>query len=338
MPQDLETFRQQLIEHGAVPDDGATLTPLPGGVSSDIYRVEDGDRVFVVKRALPRLKVEDEWFADVSRNRFELAYLEKVGDFLPDAVPKILDSDPDAGWFAMEFLEGFANWKMLLLKGYCDPDQARTAARVLGTIHRETWNDSTIRAGFESTENFSQLRIEPYLLTSAKRTANTSLATEIRFEAKRLRETRLCLVHGDYSPKNLLFQGDRLVVLDCEVAWFGDPSFDVAFLLNHLLLKALHLEEKSAELVGMAMAAWSEYTSTLQHQKKISKVSGPLCRLLPMLMLARVDGKSPVEYLTDEKKRQSIRDFAAESILRKKPGDPNELMIDWLQILTEKFG
>lgn len=338
MPQDLETFRHQLIEHGAIHNEGATLRPLPGGVSSDIYQVEDGDRFFVVKRALPQLKTEDEWFADVSRNRFELAYFETVGKFLPDAVPKVLDSNPDAGWFAMEFLEGFANWKMLLLKGYCDPEQARSAARVLGTIHRETWNDSTVRADFESTENFHQLRVDPYLLTSAERIDNASLATEIRFEAKRLRETRLCLVHGDYSPKNLLFQGGRLVVLDCEVAWFGDPTFDVAFLLNHLLLKALHLEEKSGEFVGMAMAAWNEYTEVLQHQKKISKVSGPLCRLLPMLMLARVDGKSPVEYLTDEKKQQLIRDFTAESILKKKPDDPHTFMIDWLQTLTEKFG
>ena len=338
MAEDTEAFRRQLIEHGTIRNEDATLTPLTGGVSSDIYRVEDGDRRFVVKRALPQLKVEDDWFADVSRNQFELAYLETVGEFLPDAVPKVLDSDPESGWFAMEFLEGFANWKMLLLKGYCDPDQARAAARILGTIHRQTWNDSKVREEFESTENFNQLRIDPYLLTTAERTGNTHLATEIRFEAKRLREQRLCLVHGDYSPKNLLFQGDRLVVLDCEVAWFGDPTFDVAFLLNHLLLKALHLDEKSGELVGMAMAAWNEYTGVLQHQKKISKVSGPLCRLLPMLMLARVDGKSPVEYLDDERKRQLIRDFTAESILRKQPGDPNEFMIDWLQTLTEKFG
>lgn len=341
MPEtdNLAAFHRQLLESGAIENAEASLTPLTGGVSSDIYKVEDGERVFVVKRALAQLKVEDEWFADISRNRFELAYLQHVAEFLPEAMPKVITSNPDQGWFAMEFLEGFANWKMLLLRGYCDAEQAKAAGRILGTIHRRTWNKPQVQAKFESTENFHQLRIEPYLLTAAERTKNSDLAKAIRAEANRLRETRCCLVHGDYSPKNLLFQGDRLVVLDCEVAWFGDPTFDVAFLLNHLLLKALHLDDKTGELVGLAIAAWAAYQEALERKQRIAAVSKPLCTLLPMLMLARVDGKSPVEYLTDEKKKQQlIRDFAAETILEKKPDDPNEVMIDWLQRVTEAFG
>jgi aminoglycoside phosphotransferase (APT) family kinase protein len=329
----LDSFRRQLLDDGAIEKADAVLTPLRGGVSSDIYKVEDGEQVFVVKRALAQLKVADEWFADVSRNRFELAYLQRVGEFLPETMPKVVASNSEQGWFAMEYLEGFANWKMLLLKGYCDPEQARTAGRILGTIHRKTWDNEKVRVEFESTENFHQLRIEPYLLTTADRTGNKDLAKAIRTEAERLRETRRCLVHGDYSPKNLLFQGDRLVVLDCEVAWFGDPTFDVAFLLNHLLLKAIHLDDRAGEFVGLALAAWDAYQKALERKKRISAVSKPLCTLLPMLMLARVDGKSPVEYLTDEKRQQLIRDFATEAILEKQPGDPNELMIDWLQRL-----
>lgn len=333
----IDSFRRQLLEAGAIENADAVLTPLTGGVSSDIYKVEDGERVFVVKRALAQLKVADEWFADVSRNRFELAYMQRVGEFLPESVPNVITSNPDQGWFAMEYLEGFANWKMLLLKGYCDPEQAQNAGRTLGTIHRRTWDKEKVRAQFESTENFHQLRIEPYLLTTADRTENNALAKAIRAEAERLRGARRCLVHGDYSPKNLLFQGDRLVVLDCEVAWFGDPTFDVAFLLNHLLLKALHLDGKTGDFVGLALAAWDAYQKTLERKQRIAAVSKPLVTLLPMLMLARVDGKSPVEYLTDEKKRQLIRDFATEAILEKKPGDPNELMIDWLQRVVEEF-
>lgn len=157
----------------------------------------------------------------------------------------------------------------------------------------------------------------------------------IRVEATRLRATRRCLVHGDYSPKNLLVGCDRLVVLDCEVAWFGDPCFDVAFLLNHLLLKALHLTDQSVDFVGLASTAWASYQRALGDPDRMALVAVPLLTLLPMLMLARIDGKSPVEYLTGEVKRQAVREFAAGAILGQKAQDPEAFFIDWLRHLRE---
>jgi aminoglycoside phosphotransferase (APT) family kinase protein len=333
MTDDLEAFRLQLQAACVIRCADAVLLPLSGGVSSDIYRLEDSGRVLVVKRALPKLKVADDWFADVSRNRFEQAYLERVGRFLPNAVPKIVFADPDAGWFAMEWLEGFSNWKALLMEGACDPATARLAARILGTIHRVTWNDPELRAEFETTENFRQLRVDPYLITSADRTADPVLAGAIREESRRLTATRLCLVHGDYSPKNLLVRGDRLVVLDCEVAWFGDPAFDIAFLLNHLLLKALRFDARRDDYAALAQTAWREYGDALGGIQ-VDNVAP----LLAMLMLARVDGKSPAEYLCDHAKRQTIREFVAETVLIRKTADPAELIIDWTRWIGDRFG
>lgn len=333
MTDDLAAFRRQLLAAGLIRDANAVLLPLSGGVSSDIYRIEESGKVLVVKRALSKLKVADDWFADVSRNRFEQAYLERVGRLMPGAVPRIRFADPDAGWFAMDWLVGFSNWKALLMDGLCNPATARLAARILGTIHRATWNDFDLRSEFETTENFRQLRVDPYLMTSAARAVDPALAGAIRAEAIRLTATRLCLVHGDFSPKNLLVRDDRLVVLDCEVAWFGDPAFDIAFLLNHLLLKALLFDARRDDYAMLALAAWREYCETM----------GAICvekvaPLLAMLMLARVDGKSPAEYLTDEAKRQAIREFVAEAVLVRKTADPAELIIDWTGWIGDRFG
>lgn len=324
-------MRRQLLKDGFIDNPNAKLIPLTGGVSSDIYRVEDGDSVFVVKRALEKLRVEEDWHADLSRNHFELAYLQCVSKFLPDAFPEVLFSNDEHGYFAMEFLgDDFANWKQLLLSGICEISHATTAGQVLGTIHRHTWDDKKIQADFESTDNFHQLRIEPYLLTTAER--NPELATCIRTEAERLRNTRLCLVHGDYSPKNLLFSGQRLVVLDCEVAWFGDPVFDIAFLLNHLLLKTIHLDEHRTQCIELARAAWQAYQNELGENRIASNVEPSLPTLLPMLMLARVDGKSPVEYLIDERKKQTLRDFVYQS-LSETPSDTSLLLENWIGAL-----
>lgn len=332
---DATAMRRQLLEDGFILDPEAEVSALTGGISSDIYRVVDGDRIFVIKRALEKLRVKDDWHADISRNRYELAYLQCVSRFLPKAVPEVLFSNPEQGYFAMEYLGGnFANWKEVLLSGDCRDQHAEIAGSVLGMIHRHTWGDENIQSDFESTDNFHQLRIEPYLLTTADR--HPELANWICTEADRLRNTRLCLVHGDYSPKNLMLSDNRLIVLDCEVAWYGDPVFDVAFLLNHLLLKALHLDAHRLECVELARIAWQAYRNELGETYANSDLAPHLPTMLPMLMLARVDGKSPLEYLCDEKKKQTLRDFTYQAHAQR-PKDVTALFDNWLETLNHNY-
>jgi len=231
----------------------------------------------------------------------------------------------------MEFLgDGFDNWKALLLEGVRKPEQARKAAEVLAAIHRGTWDDAGIRARFETTPNFVQLRLDPYLLTTGKR--HPDLEPYFTAEVERILATRHCLIHGDFSPKNLLLKGDRLVVLDCEVAWFGDPTFDVAFLLNHFFLKSLYLRESREAFYPMIEAFVENYRADLGAEK-FALVSPHLPGLLLMLMLARVDGKSPVEYLRrDEAKKDWLRRFTRARIPRP-PSDLAALLGEWKNAL-----
>lgn len=310
-------FRQQLEADGLITLPDTTLESLTGGVSSDIYRVNDGDRVFVVKRALPQLRVAAEWHADIRRNQHEVAYLNHVRRIAPENVPTVLHHNETGGYFAMEHLgRSFRNWKTELLAGRCDVSQAQIAGALLGRIHSETWDDPGLEAEFDTTANFHDLRLEPYLLATGER--HPELQSALAAESNRIRKSRQCLVHGDYSPKNLMFEGNRLVVLDCEVAWFGDAAFDIGFLLNHLTIKALHLAAHRGECLQMAEAAWQAYANEINR----TEIERPLTRLLPMLMLARVDGKSPVEYLSEEA-RESIRRFTTEAIQQ-----PAENLID----------
>lgn len=282
-------FFALLRADGVVRQAIATLTPLTGGVSSEIYLVDDGGVQFIVKRALGKLKVKDAWFADTNRNQTERAYMEYVARFLPAAVPKVRGGNPASGYFVMEYLgAGFANWKQLLLAGHCEVDQAIQAAELISKIHRTSTGDPRAIAEFDTTPNFRQLRIEPYLLTTGQRHPEWQFLFEA--EATRLATTREGLVHGDFSPKNILISGDRMVLLDCEVAWYGDPAFDCAFLLNHFFLKALYHAPQISGFDRMVSAFWQQY-----HSPQLTERVG---RLLLLLMLARVDGKSPVEYLT----------------------------------------
>jgi len=330
-----EEFRQRLIADGVIRSPTAVFTALAGGVSSDIYRVDDGDRVFVVKRALPRLRVSDPWYADVSRNGFEVAYLRRVARLLPEIAPKVLTASSEQGYFTMEFLgSGYRSWKELLLAGHCDRTQAQKVGATLGAIHCATWDDDATRADFESTRNFHQLRLDPYLLTTAER--HPELRAQLRAEAARIRCRRRCLVHGDYSPKNLLFRANRLVILDCEVAWYGDPGFDVAFLLTHLMIKALHIEAYRDAFLSLVGVTWESYREALGGERA-DEVERCLPGLLTMLMLARVDGKSPLEYLVSEGAKERVREFAR-CTLPHCPAELAGLTASWREFLERAKG
>ena len=278
-------------------------------------KVEDDGRAFVVKRALAKLRVKDDWFADVQRNRYEHLYMERVAAFLPDAIPRVIHVNDDKGFFCMEWLgEGWANWKQNLLEGRCRVEEAREAGRILGVIHRQTSGDESARRSFDNTDQFFQLRLEPYLLTTGRR--HPDLLAQFEAEAARIAATRECLVHGDFSPKNILVRDGRMIVLDCEVAWYGDPVFDLAFLLNHLHLKALHHAPAATDFEIMIASCRDAYFAERNlgpaQPAEMSRLAG---RLLVMLMLARVDGKSPAEYLADQPKKQDfIRAFAIENL------------------------
>jgi len=313
---------------------GATprATALGGGVSSDIFLVEDGAHRFVVKRALPKLRVKDDWFADVGRNRVEQAFFAYAARFMPDAVPHVLRANPEQGWFAMEFLGGgLRNWKAELLAGRADAGTARLAGATLGRLHAASWGDPVAREEFATLGNFTALRIEPYLLSTAERVP--ALSGILRDEAGRLAATQLALVHGDYSPKNLLVAPGRLIVLDAETAWFGDPAFDAAFLLNHLYLKALHHAAAPDPLIVLVAEAWRGYTAALGRHSS-HELESRTAGLVLCLMLARVHGKSPAEYLTEPKQREFITDFAGRH-LPHPPSTMAELTAIWREGLRK---
>ncbi|WP_299529551.1 phosphotransferase [Ulvibacterium sp.] len=306
-------FLEQLASDGIPITKTSRFELLTGGVSSEIYRIDTVGKTFVVKRALKKLKVQSDWFADVSRNDFEIKYLEYVSQFLPEAVPRLLGKGQ--GYFVMEFLDkGFANWKTLLMEGEFQESHAREAGKLLGRIHQYSYSENVVAEQFNSLQNFTQLRISPYLLRCAER--HPLVAREILKEAERLKSTNECLIHGDYSPKNILISGKRLVILDCEVAFYGDAAFDIAFLSSHLLLKGLYHAPRNTNLENLVSTFLVTYGKQREGFQDFQKLQKRTAILLPMLLLARVDGKSPVEYL-DPDRQALAREFALKQIVEK---------------------
>ncbi|MFW0796737.1 aminoglycoside phosphotransferase family protein [Gordonia sp. CPCC 205515] len=292
----------------AAADDAAVWTPVTGGVSSELWRVDLPTGTICVKGALDKLRVDADWHAPRSRNAVEWEWLSFAHRTFPGCVPVPLAHAPDLGLFAMSYLppESAPVWKQQLVAGHIDVAFAAQVGDLLGQLHRASAQDPAIRDRFATDGNFDQLRLTPYLVSTAKR--HPDRAEVIAAITGNVASTHRVLVHGDVSPKNILCGPDGPVFLDAECAWFGDPAFDLAFVVNHLLLKTVIVPASADRLAGAAAALVTAYVGHVDWEPD-ADVSARTARLLPALLLARVDGDSPVEYL-DRVQQEHVRRIA----------------------------
>jgi aminoglycoside phosphotransferase (APT) family kinase protein len=303
-PQDIldSLTRMGLLPVGALPA-GEALT---GGVSSDIWRIDLPAGPVCVKRALAKLKVEADWRAPVGRNLFEARWMRRAAAAVPGSVPTLLGQDDTAGALAMAYLPsaGYPLWKTELRDGQADAAFAAAVATTLARIHSATAGDPSVAGEFPTDEIFYDIRLEPYLVATAR--AHPDRADALLALVETTRRTRLALVHGDVSPKNILHGHTGPVFLDAECAWWGDPAFDLAFCLNHLLLKCLWTQSARKGFLACFKAFAAAYLDGVTWEAPAT-LEARAAHLLAGLLLARVDGKSPVEYITAEADKDRVR-------------------------------
>ncbi len=276
-----------------------TVKALTGGVSSNIFQITTKDAQYCLKQALPQLKVAKQWLAPVDRVFAEIDWLQTAATIAPDAVPHILGVDQASKSFVMQHLGAeYLNWKSELLAGRVTDKVATQLGNTLGRIHSQTAASEEIAKRFANDDTFYAIRLEPYLEEAARQ--HPALSARLKALIKRTQHNPKVLVHGDVSPKNIMLGPLGPVILDAECAWYGDPAFDVAFCLNHFFLKAAHMPNAAMALLCGAQDFLSAYLQEVTWEP-VPELEYRIASLLPGLMLARVDGKSPVEYLAAER-------------------------------------
>ena len=301
----LAMARMGLLAQGEMP----RLTQLRGGVSSRIVRADTQQGSFCVKQALPKLKVAADWLAPVERSATEVEWLKVASRLAPGAVPQVRGVDRTSFAFAMDYLEpcSYPVWKEQLRVGKIDEKFAGDVARLLVAIHRGTAGDQAVAAAFSNDAAFHSLRLDPYLGATAL--AHPDLAGPLERLIEVTAAEKRALVHGDVSPKNILAGPAGPVLLDAECAWYGDPAFDLAFCLNHLLLKCLDRARWAPAFLRCFDSLSETYLAGVGWEPA-QALEKRAAALLPGLLLARIDGKSPVEYLPGDTERELVRKFA----------------------------
>ncbi len=299
------TARDYLAHRLALPPASIHVEELLGGVSNLVFRAQiEGQPDLILKQSLAKLRVKEDWYSDRTRIFHEIDALTLLAPLAPQgSLPTVLFEDRDNFLFAMSAAAPNApTWKENLLAGITQSTLAVQAAQ----LHSVFLQPHDFNHRFAGLDLFDQLRLDPYYRFTATRHPDLKPYFDQAIEQSR---TQLhALTHGDWSPKNFLVNpGPSLFSIDYEVIHLGDPSFDVAFLLNHFLLKGWHRARTRAQYVGLALDYWRN----LKHN--FDWLEASTIRHLGCLHLARVDGKSPAEYLRPPEQVQ-VRRFARDLI------------------------
>lgn len=269
---------------------------ITDGVSSDIWHVKtEQDIEFCIKRALAKLTVKEDWYAPISRSKFEAMYFQNCFAVAPNNFPKLLGYDNKNYILAMEWYspDSYLVWKKKLLNKKVEKEDFKNVSNLLIKKHKKFFNSKNLEKQFDNDVTFYSIRIEPYILFTSKKYPD--FKNKFDSVAESLVRNKKTLIHGDFSPKNILIKDNSPLILDAETACWGDPVFDLAFCNNHLLLKSLLPDGYGKKLLNLSFNFVKNYIDNISWEDK-NVFTKRLLDITPLLLLARVDGKSPVEY------------------------------------------
>ncbi len=301
------------------------------GVSSDIWFVETVNSRFCIKRALSKLTVKEDWFAPVDRSNFEAEYFKACKKVLPNSFPKILGHDHKKYILAMEWFDNkkYKLWKRKLLQESLNKSDAAMVAKVLIKIHSYFYKKRNFEKKFLNDKTFYDIRIEPYILYTSK--SYPEYRNKFHMVAKSLVKNKKTLIHGDFSPKNIMIGKSHPIILDAETACWGDPVFDLAFCLNHIILKSI-FKDRGRKYLSLGKTFLDNYLKELSFEN-LNNFLSRFFDILPLFILARVDGKSPVEYFSEKDKKKAR--FFGVNLLKKKNLDLTKFLSEWSRYIEK---
>ncbi len=310
------------------PSEVISVSSLPGGVSNAVFLVSRPvGQDFVLKQAREQLSVPQPWFCSVERIWREMdvlrvcdAVIAKQASLdaqseIQATTPAIVFEDRDNFSFGMTAAPPHRVWKTELLEGHADLRIGRACARLMADLHAGTWQDGQLATSLGDTTFFHDLRIDPYYRRVAQ--VHSDLAPVLGQLIESLDAHPRCLVHGDFSPKNLLVHEHGVMLIDFEVGHFGDPAFDLGFFLSHLVLKTIHSMPEHNAFLELLETFWETYRRTADDTipaDELRSLAERGARNTAGCLLARVDGKSQIDYL-DEVQRDHVRTLARSWIL-----------------------
>lgn len=331
----IEVLTKYLFERKLIDvDRGYSIRYCDGGVSCTVAFVYDGDKPIIVKQGLAQLKVKEKWLCDQNRMDAECRSNEIFHELLPDCAPEVFFYDKENYICGREAVpESWRMWKDDLMDGIIDEQIGKLSMLALSIVHNKCAGVEKIKNIFASKDVFYNLRISPYFEFLVEKYPSLSEGVE---ELKGfLMGKGYTLIHGDFSPKNIMTDGKAISILDYEVAHYGHPSFDLGFLSTHFVLKAVKFKSLAGQYLSLLRSMLEIYFDRAEFIDR-DELMETFRKVWAMILLARVDGKSPAEYITVEEDKELIRTIAFYILACDSTYDYKKIISECSSRITEK--
>lgn len=294
-PVPMSTIAHEILEASGIDSSEAVFTRITGGVSSSTHAAHLPGRGVIIKQALAQLDVAQEWTANPNRVVAEAEGLAWFNRITPDHVPAPIavverlhslvlpmapQPSPDLRSVVLENPQDFK------------PEWPKILGKLLALWHAADHRPA-LGSSLDDTSRLLDLRVNPFYLDMAHTWPEHASAIEAL--AEELLSVRTAVVHGDFTPKNVLCLPEgNLWVVDTEVCHIGNPVIDTASMVAHLVLKALHYRNDSATAHALTCAR-ADFLGELS----ASSTPPRLDAHVGVFLAVRVAGRAPVSYLNE---------------------------------------
>lgn len=309
-----------LINHG----DDAVVRSLSGGYINNVFRVESGGRVYIVKQSFAAAQ-RTILHADIGRALIEVAAMKAIKGLLGvnAPIPAILDDDPDNYVSIMTAAPDDALlYDTELLAGRFHGGTGRHLGNYAAHLHEATSESPEIARDFSDNPGFA-LRDQSIRSAAA---SNPDLTPLIETMLQRNTDEARVLVDADITPKNVLVHTGGITKLDFECAQWGHPAFDVGIVLAHFVLLGFARPPWKDAYLAEGRHCYEEYAS-IREEARSPEFASDVARYAGVMMLGRADGDLVFDYLVPH--RPALRTLVAELAV-------DVGSIDQLLLLAEK--
>lgn len=304
---DEKNLAEYLVGRGLLErSDDAEVRTLSGGYINNVFRVQRGERIYIVKQSFPAAQ-RTILQADIRRALMEVAAMKAIKKLLGAnaPIPTILDDDGDNYVSVMTPApEEAVLYETELLAGRFHAGTGRRLGTYAAHLHNATAGSPEIGRDFRDNPGFA-LRDQSIRSASL---ANPDLAPLIDTMLRRNLDEASVLVDADITPKNVLVHDSGITKLDFECAQWGHPAFDVGIVLAHFVLIGFARPMLREGFLAEARGCYEAYTA-IREEARLPRFVADVAQYTAVMMLGRADGDLVFDYLIPH--RASLRTLAA---------------------------
>lgn len=251
-----KNLKKYLLEHNLTEDvQKCEVEELSGGIINRIFRAKTEKGVFVLKQFLDKAKIDKNIRLSPKRffyEKYAINYLDRILD--KKITPPIVFFDDKNKIICMKDLGVNNRLDNLMLSNRLKPDVFSKIGKVLAEIHNKSFFNDSLSLLFDN-EEFQELKFDYRYYRTMKYSSLIYARDEL---IQNCRKNKITFIHNDLKINNFfVLDNNKFCLIDYEGSYYGDPAFEVGYLLGHLFV--YYFNQPNLRNKKIVLNFWNNY-------------------------------------------------------------------------------